>query len=308
MAVTLNKVVYRAFGLSMISEIMLPELPLIHIQDNQIDVVIKRADLTPLWNQLAKPNETYVVRENSFMFRVPDTAIFCIQDGAEITVSAAYGADEAKIRLYLLGTCIGALLMQKRILPLHGSAIVIDGKAYALVGDSGAGKSTLASVFVSRGHQLISDDLIAVNFSHDRIPVVMPAYPQQKLWQESLTEFGMEASQFPSIFDRETKYLVPVPGPFITEPLPLAGVIELGKEEGEQVMMKSVQGLERLHTLYRQTFRSFLLAKFDLLEWHFGMTAAISNQIDFYQIHRPHSGFTAPQMASLILKTVQGDE
>ena len=38
---------------------------------------------------------------------------------------------------------MGALLMQRKILPLHGSAIAIDGKAYAFVGDSGAGKSTL---------------------------------------------------------------------------------------------------------------------------------------------------------------------
>ena len=74
-------------------------------------------------------------------------------------------ADEDKIRLYILGTCMGALLMQRKILPLHGSAIAIDGKAYAFVGDSGAGKSTLASAFLSKGYKLLSDDVIAVSLS-----------------------------------------------------------------------------------------------------------------------------------------------
>ena len=39
---------------------------------------------------------------------------------------------EDKIRLLFLGTCMGALLIQRKILPLHGSAIEIDGKAYAI--------------------------------------------------------------------------------------------------------------------------------------------------------------------------------
>ena len=38
---------------------------------------------------------------------------------------------------YLLGTCMGTILMQRKILPLHGSAIEIEGKVYAIVGDSG---------------------------------------------------------------------------------------------------------------------------------------------------------------------------
>ena len=41
--------------------------------------------------------------------------------------------DEDIIRLYILGTCMGAILMQRKILPLHGSAIAINGKAMRLL-------------------------------------------------------------------------------------------------------------------------------------------------------------------------------
>ena len=81
------------------------------------------------------------------MIRIPDTAIFSIQEGKQIIVSPMGNTCEDKIRLYILGICMGALLMQRGILPLHGSAINIDGKVYAILGNSGAGKSTLAAAF-----------------------------------------------------------------------------------------------------------------------------------------------------------------
>ena len=71
-----------------------------------------------------------------------------MRGGNRISFSPAAGAEETAVRLYLLGTCMGALLFQRKLLPLHGSAVVINGKAYAFVGDSGAGKSTLAAAFL----------------------------------------------------------------------------------------------------------------------------------------------------------------
>ena len=112
---------------------------------------------------------------------------------------------------------MGALLIQRKIVPLHGSAIEIDGKAYAVIGESGAGKSTLASAFLSQGYKLLSDDVIAVTFSQNQTPFVIPAYPQQKLWQTSLDQFEMEASNFRPIIEREAKYAIPVSTKFSSE-------------------------------------------------------------------------------------------
>ena len=47
-----------------------------------------------------------------------------------------------------LGTCMGAILMQRKILSITWQCSSNNGKAYAIVGDSGAGKSTLASAFL----------------------------------------------------------------------------------------------------------------------------------------------------------------
>ncbi|MNR22512.1 hypothetical protein D3C85_1394690 [compost metagenome] len=136
----------------------------------------------------------------------------------------------------------------------------------------------------------------------------MPAYPQQKLWQESLTEFGVETDSLQSIYDRETKYLVPVPTKFANEPLPLAGIIELDKTRSEGIQIRPVEGLERLRTMYNHTFRSSLLERLQLLDWHFLTTVLVSKHIDFHQMRRPSSGFTAHEMVALLLQTIQAND
>ncbi|MFC0269942.1 HPr kinase/phosphorylase [Metabacillus herbersteinensis] len=298
---------YKAFGLNVSSEISLPELPQI-IEQGLVEVVIKKADLTLLWEELAGESKYFVIKEDLILFHLPDNAIYMIQKGKEIYYSPMDNAHEDQIRLYLLGTCMGALLMQRKILPLHGSAIEIDGKAYAIVGDSGAGKSTLASAFLKLGYQLISDDVIPVTLSEQNIPMVTPAYPQQKLWLESLNQFGMESNHYRPIIERETKYAIPVSEQFASRSLPLAGVFELIKSECDEIELNPIQNLSRLHTLFNHTYRNFFIAPSGLMDWHFSTTAKMCEHIDVYQLRRPTSRFTVSDLTSLILNSLTKEE
>lgn len=302
-----SKHLYRAFGLSIASDLPLPEL--IPCDPNEkVDAEIIQEDLNRLWEQHARPSRSFVYLDHAVMFQVPGTAIFCIQDGRSILVSPRAGSDVDKIRLYILGTCMGILLMQKRILPLHGSAIAIDGKAYAFVGDSGAGKSTLATLLLRQGHQLLSDDLIAVAMSGDQLPMVSSSYPQQKLWQESMDHLGMCSAEYKPLFERETKFAVPVDSLFCRETLPLAGVVELMKCEEGEVRLQEVSGLDRFQLLLRHTYRSLVMQQSGLMEWHFGVLAALVNRIEVLQLERPLKDFTAYQVAEQILDHIHKEE
>lgn len=304
---TLGKVKYKAFGLTVLSEIVMPELMQIKEQSDNTDIEIKVDDLENLWHAIGNKGK-FVVNEGLVIFQVVNTAIFCIKDGKEIIVSPVRGGDEDKIRLYVLGSCMGALLIQRGVLPLHGSAIAIDGKVYAFVGESGAGKSTLASVFINQGYRLLSDDVIAISTSQDDNPIVFPSYPQQKLWQESLYEFGMMTSKFRPLFERETKYAIPVSDSFYDEPLPLAGVFELVKAENNKVEIHSISGLKRIHTLYQHTFRNYLIDRLGVRELHFNMTANLAHKVLMYKLERPINEFTAHDIASLIINTISEGE
>ena len=303
-----EKVIYKAFGLKIISDIPLPELQITNNQRDQIDVFIEIKDLSKRWEQLIPVSQTYLVKENLVLFRIYDTAIFSIENGNRIVVSPVNGFNEDKIRLFILGTCMGALLIQREIVPLHGSAIEIDGKAYAVIGESGAGKSTLASAFLSQGYKLLSDDVIAVTFSQNQTPFVIPAYPQQKLWQTSLDQFEMEASNFRPIIEREAKYAIPVSTKFSSEVLPLAGVFELCITENENVEIKKINGLEQLHILFQHTYRNFLIELLDLMEWHFTTSTQLIKSVDVFRVNRPASRFTAHELVSLILNTIQKEK
>lgn len=305
---TEKKFTYKAFGLSISSYLYLPELHEININEDLAEIVVEKASLSTLWTELAESNDYFIIKENFILFRIPEVAIFLIQKGKEIFVSPIGVDVEDIIRLYTLGTCMGAILMQRRILPLHGSAIAIDGKAYAIVGDSGAGKSTLASAFLKRGYKLISDDVIPVSLNEENIPMVTPAYPQQKLWIESLDHFGMESNHYRPIIDRESKFAVPVSSQFASEPLPLAGIFELVKTENYEIELHPIHKLHRLHLLFNHTYRNFFIAGSGLMQWHFDTTAKIVYQIDLYQLHRPTSHFTAHDLTDLILSTINKED
>ncbi|MCM3166353.1 HPr kinase/phosphorylase [Peribacillus frigoritolerans] len=303
-----TRTVYEAYGLTVSSDIALPELLPINIVDDKTDIIIEKADLHTLWFEHSVPDDDFVIKKDWIMFHVSKTAIFLIQSGNRIEFSPIDAAQEDEIRLYILGTCMGAILMQRKILPIHGSAVAIDGKAYAIVGDSGAGKSTLASAFLKRGYKLMSDDVIPVTLNNENIPIVTPSYPQQKLWLESLNHFEMDSNNYQPLIVREDKFAVPVQDQFITEQLPLAGVFELIKGENDEIEIKSIQSLQRFYKLYHHTYRNFFIQKSGLMDWHFNTSAKMIKKIEFFQLRRPTNRFTAPDLSEIILNVLKREE
>lgn len=301
-----NLLTYQAFGSTIESAIPLPELQ--PSQDvRSADITVRYADLKDSWLVHSDQSKTYHCTENFVMFRIPELAVFAVKDGTSIQISPEKEAAEDKIRLYILGTCMGALLLQRRILPLHGSAVVIEGKAYAIVGHSGHGKSTLASALLQQGYELLTDDVIAIKLDDQDVPYVTPAYPQQKLWQESLDVFGLNSDQFRPLFDRETKYAVPVTSQFSNDTLPLAGLFELVKAHCSEVRIREMNKLERLPLLHRHTYRNMFLEGFGLTKWHFDVTARMSARLPMHQLVRPAEASTVHQLSELVLATIHSN-
>ncbi|MGG3571878.1 aldolase [Bacillus gobiensis] len=299
-----TKPCYEAFGLRINSDIALPEL-MQAAPDSKIDVEIRYKDLSQEWNSHSLgQKQVAVAKKGYFIFKVPGNAIYQVIDGKHIFISPLPGSTEDKIRLYILGSCMGALLLQNSILPLHGSAIVLNGKAYAFVGESGAGKSTLSSVFMKKGYKLLSDDLIALSFK-EGVPYVIPAYPQQKLWENSILEFSLNTEDYKPLADRETKYAIPRDAEFCKELTPLTGIFELSVQtDNEDVILEQVKPLEKIQLLFQHTFRQFLIQKFDLVEWHFNTSAQIAGHTAIYHLKRPQQGFTAQLLAEHVVEEI----
>ncbi|WP_238392656.1 hypothetical protein [Paenibacillus antri] len=178
--------------------------------------------------------------------------------------------------------------------------------AYAIVGESGAGKSTLASMLMRCGYPLASDDLIAVSFENGfggdcRGPEIVPSYPQQKLWSESLQRLDMKIGDYRPLFDRENKYAVPIKDRFYGKRLPFGGVFELTKFDVGRVEVSPLRGLEAVRALYRHTFRNFFVPMLGLQQWHLDVSVQLLKYIQMRQLRRPSNGDTALQLAETII-------
>lgn len=300
-----QKQMYSAFSLNLLSDLPMPELELITNMAVHIDVEIKIEEKGYYKKELESNPYQHFVINDEVMFNVPNIANFYIKGGNEVIVSLLDEVDDDVLRLYILGTCMGTILLQRKILPLHGSAVEIEGKVYAIIGDSGAGKSTLASALIKKGYRLVSDDIIAVSRSKENsIPYIIPAYPQQKLWEDSLELFGIETNHFRSIYGRENKYCIPVTENFLKTSLPLAGVFELVKSD-DSTCLSELEKLESIHTLMKNTYRNFLIPRLGLMDWHFHTSTGLLEYMDVYRLCRSATETTTEQLVCLILDTIR---
>lgn len=117
-------------------------------------------------------------------FRYLDPAGAAIDVYTPGRIDAAFPAAVAPVLpLAFFGTVTGLLLALLGRVPLHGSAVELDGEAILLCGPSGAGKSTAAAALIACGARLISDDLSALTLVHGD-PHLLPGRTSLRLYPE----------------------------------------------------------------------------------------------------------------------------
>lgn len=180
---------YRVFGLTVRSELELPEL-FAADSNAPVDVwiTIGAVDGEGLDGGLH-------AGEDGLVLVIPEVARFRITGGTSVMVDPMHGVPPRNVRLFLLGSAFGALLHQRGLLPLHANAVEIDGKAVAFMGPSGAGKSTLAAWFHDNGFRVIADDVCVVGFGDER-PFAAPGLPRLRLWAEALELMGGDTANY----------------------------------------------------------------------------------------------------------------
>lgn len=277
---------YSAFGIQFESDIILPELHT--CTGGCADVKIISGNVPKELLSPHEQNDVYQVAENEFLFRVDGIASFYVTNGEQIIVQR-FNQNLDQVRLYLLGTVMGVLLMQRGILPIHGSSVVVEGQCIIFVGVSGAGKSTVAAALRINGHSLLADDISAVKFDNNGLPWVQPGYPQQKLWQGSATMLGIDTIPLRRICEDMDKYAVPVFAGFWRDPILLNAVYEIKVQPGNNIGIRPVKGVEKIATIMHHTYRSGMLEGLGLKHAHFKKCASLTKQIPVFCLTRPES-------------------
>lgn len=292
---------YHAFGLNITSDFILDGM---FDSNGKADVIITDGKLEEHFSGLNDEGSYFCVKENGFFLRQQNVGKFFVTSGNRIVVELEEGENSPDFELYLRGTCFGVLLMQRGMIPIHGSALAADGKCIIITGKSGAGKSTLAAALNQRGYQFISDDIVALNVDGNGDVWVVPGYPQQKLWRDSAEILLGGVKQLKRINAMRDKYYLPVRRNCNQENVKLAAILELEPAMVERVGIKELSGMDKLKSIIGNTYRIELIDNLGIAKEHFSKCAAISKKVSVVQIVRPDNGFTIEEQINAACKFI----
>jgi hypothetical protein len=221
-----------------------------------------------------------------FAMQVDGVADFYARDGIEVEYAPVESADINSIELYLNGSVYGAVLHQRKILPLHGSSFRYRGSTILICGDAGAGKSSLTASFCLNGAGFLTDDVTPVVF-RGGIPHIWAISDRIKLWTDSLEQFGKGNEKLERIYPGMDKYFYPVAAAensFVR--LDLVFFLEIS-EEGPATA-EELTGHLLFNALRGQIYRSeYLQGMIDNEVIYFTDLIAIGNNIRAWSVTRP---------------------
>jgi hypothetical protein len=277
---------YTAFGLDIRSVFEMPEL--LASASGKTDVFIQTEKLN--WSPPKVSDEgTYfhVTAKEAYLFW-ENVGTFIVRNGQEIIIHPRLNVAEAVIRLPLLGTVMASLLHQRGLLVLHASAVALNGNVVAFMGDKGQGKSTMAATLYCLGHQLVADDLVAIDFDTTCNPQVIPGFPQFKLWPEAAIALGEDPAILPQIHPQVEKRARLTFDRFATIPLPLRRLYVLN--QGKFPAIQTLQPQQVIKYLISNSYmtrfgKQFLQAQ--EASRHFHQCMALAKKISINSIERP---------------------
>lgn len=290
---------YTTHGLTIASAIALPELlpaagpPEVVIRYGKTPEALPHPMIQNGFSQ-SRGNETLLTLE------AVAGARFFVRDGHEIVVEQVQAGSHADLRLFLLGSCLGALLLQRGCMPLHANAIATPKGAVAFCGVSGAGKSTLAAAFYQRGYQVLVDDVCAVSVATDGHFAVEAGYPSMKLWADALSKCGEDVATLHRIRRDVDKYHLPLAGAFCHRRQRLHAIYLLQPAPISRPSLAYVNGFKKLRTLQEHVYKVTFAEAQSNWPWVFHRLTALAQQVRVCQVERPMHGFALQALADLV--------
>ena len=273
---------YRLFGLSVLSEIELPEL-VADPGDGAADVRVRLGTIA----RSPEAGAGLHIDGDDALLVIPAAGRFLTRAGREMLVEPADGVSPRNLRLYLLGSAFGAILHQRRLLPLHANAVVVEGRAIGFMGHPGAGKSTLAAWFHDRGFDVLADDVCVVTPGPDNHPLAHPGIPRLRLWREALEAGGRDASAYERSFDDMDKYTVPTDLDRLLPAVPLSHLYLLEKADGEDSpLVTRLEGAAAVEAMIANTYRGAYVRLMGQTREHMLACAELARTVPVFRARR----------------------
>ncbi|MCP4310024.1 MAG: hypothetical protein GY790_02055 [Bacteroidetes bacterium] len=297
---SLNKYHYKIYGLTIGSELELPELT--SVQNIKSDVTISFGKVPEHLPEVRGSGILFEAAMNDFLFKFEGIGRYRVQDGNRIIIQPEREVLPEEIRLVLLGSCIGALLHQRGMLAIHGSAITDGRQTVILSGQSGVGKSTLAAGLLELGYSIVADDISVIGHNGNQHFRVENGIPHLKLWKDVLVHLKKE-DDFLRVRPRLEKYRMPIP--VLKEAPPsLSRMVILNSTNSAEYSCSEIFGKEKFHQLRNNTYRLQFIDKMDQTEVHYHNLSRLVNSIQMLHINRPVDPLNVMEFAKYISEII----
>lgn len=288
---------YRAYELTIQSEFPIPEL-IISDGGDKSDVIIRYGEVPDTLAEIQGEGVLYQASTNQFLLRMDQVAHYLVQNGNEIIVSPR--GDLSDIRVFLLGSAMGALLHQRAMLVLHAAAIYTEAGAVLFAGVSGSGKSTLLNEFLRRGYAMMVDDVCGVVVDDKKNLMVLPGYPRTRLWLDSAQKLGQNVETMERTRPTLEKYERQVPDQYRDQPAPLVKIYLLTSNHEQDIKLEVVPRIDGFSIVIHNTYRYQFLEGLAMQASHFGLVSAVAQQVPVIWVKRPNEGFYLNELANAI--------
>lgn len=295
---------YDAFGLSWQVPFVCPEMGA--TSPNTIaDVTVYYGSVPGSLNGATSADPFLQITAKAVLFTFPNVGRYLIQNGRTIVIEPDEAVAEDEIRQFLLGTVATLLLHQRGLLPLHASGIRTPLGAVLFIGHSGFGKSTLLATFLSRGYQMLTDDLAAIKVDTSRQPLVYPGYPQFKLWADSAEKLHQPTQGLHRILPDLDKFAIPTNTPLEKEPLPLHTIYILTPNNEQTLYLEPLIKARKFSAFFDHTRQNLALKGMSRHVEHFRQVVTVANQTRVLRVYRPEKPFLPHALADLIEQDFQ---
>lgn len=285
---------YSAYQLCLHSEIPLTGLP---SANGEPDVIIRINDS----GEHPKPR---ISRSTQDIFgQLAGIGKCRFSEGRLITVTPFEGVTHEMISPNILGGCMSVILRQRGFLVLHASSVAIQGRVAAFLGHSGWGKSTLAAALHTHGHNVLTDDVLAVDLEDVEKPKVVPSFPQCKLSPKAAEALGKDPASLEELFSHSSKRAYNFQTRFQQEQLPLQNIYLLSKGDGHSITPLSFQ--EAFIDLVSHTRAMGVLQDNQSLQTHFQQCTQLLKQVSPYRFTRKPGLEELPDLVRMVEEHVK---
>ncbi|MBP1756391.1 MAG: hypothetical protein H6Q59_2789 [Firmicutes bacterium] len=286
------------------SDLLLPEAVIINPVE-RVDISIEIGE-PPGWVlEKAKSGQVDHLEEHVMWIYLIGVVLFYVENGNHIIIyRESDQLPEALLRSYLTGSAMALAMMQKNFIPVHGGTVAWDGCGIIISGVSGSGKSTVTMELLHHGFRFVSDDVSVIDPEEDEARV-FPGFPQQKVCRDVVIKKGLNLEELIYIDENRDKFARILKDGYITEPLPVACMIELQvSERVENVVCEIVTGSERFNQLTRNIYRGEVYQRLENRPERFQMFVKAAAKIHMYRIIRPKNGDHVDDIISCIRKEI----